>query len=226
MLVTFEGQDGAGKSTLLRGVFTQLKMQGVAATTVDEFSDSPYGQRLLDALARDKFLRPLPDEPATVRARALDIVADLYYLDERVIRPALAAGLVVLKDRHVDTIFCTQVPAITQAGASDGEAQALMWLGMVLSQLQHKPAVTVCVEAPLKVRRARIQHRDRHLTEARAHEISDDDIAVFAARQRIMRQLVAAEPTRFAVIENGHRPLHEGVNEVLALVLARRARRS
>lgn len=91
MLVSFEGQDGAGKTALLVAVHEGLQRLGMPSVVVEEFSCSPYGQRLIEAVARDKFLRPVPGDTATFRTRALEVVADLYYQDEREIAPRLRA---------------------------------------------------------------------------------------------------------------------------------------
>lgn len=222
MLIAFEGQDGAGKTSLLHATYTELTRQRIPAITVDEFSDSPYGQRLVEAMARDKFLRPVADEPATVLTRALETVTDLYYLDERVIAPALEAGYVVLKDRHLDTIFYTLVPALVQAGVSRDESRALTWLSIMLSKLRDRPAVTVYVDAPLEVRLERIKKRPRKFEEDRAHKVGQEDLEVFVARERVVRQLMATEPARFLTVDND-RPLPEGVSQVLGLVHAWRS---
>jgi thymidylate kinase len=226
MLIAFEGQDGAGKTALLSAVRDELGARGVPVLVVEEFSDSPYGQRLVEAVARDKFLRPVPGGLTTVFARALEIVADLYYLDERVIGPALERGAVVLKDRHLDTIFSTLVPTLVRAGAVHDESRALTWLSIMLSELRHQPTVTVYVDAALEVRLKRLAARTRHLHEHRAREVSTDDLDVFAARERVMRQLIEAQPDRFVMVDNGDRPLHDGVGDIVALVEARRAGRS
>ncbi|SFB59123.1 Thymidylate kinase [Amycolatopsis marina] len=218
MLVSFEGQDGAGKSSLLRAVFTELTKRGVAAVAVDEFSDSRYGQRLVEALGRDKFLRPTVGEPATMLTRALEVVADLYYFDERVIGPALEAGNVVLKDRHLDTVISTLVPSLVQTGAIPTDVHALTWLSVLLGELRHPPTVTVYVDPPLDVRVARIRDRQQRRTEARGNHVSDEDFAVFAARARVMQQLIAAEPDRFITVINSNRELDEGVRQVVARI--------
>lgn len=226
MLISFEGQDGAGKTTLLEAVRDELRRRDVSVAAIEEFSDSPYGQRLVAAVAQDKFLRPVAGEPTTALTRALDLVADLYYLDERVIGPALLRSDVVLKDRHMDTIFYTLVPPLVAAGAVHDESRALTWLGVMLSEIRHQPTVTVYVDAPLDVRLERITYRSRHLTEDRAREFSAEDLAVFAARERVIRQLLTAQPGRFITVDNGNRPLQEGVSEVLAVVNAWRPRSS
>lgn len=193
MLITFEGQDGAGKSALLAAVYKGLRSSGVEALAVEEFSDSPYGQRLTEAVARDKFLRPVDGEPATLLTRVLDEVADLYYLDECVIGPALARGLVVLKDRHADTILYALAPLLTSQGKVSTNGEALAWLRSLMSQLRHPPDLTVYVDTPLETRLERIARRDRHLEEHRANEVSDADLAAFAARDVVIRKLLSED---------------------------------
>ena len=223
MLVTFEGQDGAGKTALLEAVHEELGRRGIESSVVEEFSDSPHGQRLVEAVARDKFLRPIPGEPNTFLTRALEEVADLYYLDELVIGPALERGAVVLKDRWRDTILYTLTPMLVSAGVIPSPERALTWLSGLTSELRYLPAFTVYVSAPLQVRLTRIAQRTRHLVEDRANEVSEDDQAVFAARDRIMQQLLDDEPGRFLVINNGDRPIAKGTREIVAAITERLA---
>lgn len=220
MLIAFEGQDGSGKTTLLAAVQRELERLGVPVRAVPEFSDSPIGVRLLDALARDKFLRVRDGDEATAITRALDIAADLYYLDERVIGPALERGAVVLKDRHYATVLSTLVPMLVDAEAIEGESRAMRWLDRLLCELRYLPTGTVYVDAPLETRLERIRRRTRHMQEHRAHEVDGDDLEVFAHRERLMRQLVAAKPDRFLTVDNGRVPLEEGVRTVVSFVLA------
>ncbi len=189
MLVSFEGQDGAGKTALLVAVHDELQRLGMPSVVVEEFSCSPYGQRLIEAVARDKFLRPVPGETATFRTRALEVVADLYYQDEREIAPR----------------------------------RALTWLSVLCSELRYRPNLTVYVDAPLPVRLERIQQRQRHLREDRANEVSREDLAVFAARDRIIRQLIHEEPARFLVLDNSSRPLIEGARHIIEAIRSRLA---
>jgi thymidylate kinase len=222
MLIAFEGQDGVGKTELLRATYTELTRQGIAATTVDEFSNGPYGQRLRKALARDKFLRPVRGEAATVLTRALEIVADLYYLDELVIAPAIEAGQVVLKDRHLDTVLYTQVPLLIAASAGRTQSRVMSWLSILLSELHYTPALTVYVDAPMEDRLKRIKRRRLERAEDRARQVSREDLEVFAAREQIVQRLMAAEPQRFLTVDNS-RPLAEGVSQILELIHAGRS---
>lgn len=212
MLVSFEGQDGAGKTALLDGVCAALSTRHVPAVAVGEFSDSVHGTRLLDALQRDRFLRPASHEAVTAITRTLEVVADLYYFDERVIEPAIRRGQVVLKDRHVDTILYTLTPVLRRCRALGNERTALTWLSELLRPLR-RPDLTIYVDAPLLTRCQRLEQRGQ--------PVSVNDLKVFAARERIVRRLIAKEPDRVVVVDNGERSLAEGVREASAEVCNR-----
>ncbi|NIL59421.1 dTMP kinase [Salinispora arenicola] len=221
MLVSFEGQDGAGKTALLMAVHDGLERLRVSSVVVEEFSCSEYGQRLIEAVARDKFLRPMRGESATFRTRALEVVADLYYQDEREIVPALEQGHIVLKDRHLDTILYTLTPSLVAAGAIRDEGHALTWLSILCSELRYRPSLTVYVDAPLSVRLERLRQRQRHLREARANEVGREDLAVFTARDRIARQLISEEPTRFLMLDNSTQPPEEEARQIIEAIRSR-----
>jgi thymidylate kinase len=176
-------------------------------------------------LVLDKFLRPTGTE-ATPVTRALDVVADLYYLDEHAIGPALSSGLVVLKDRHIDTIFSTLIPTLAKHATFHSEARALIWLNALMSELQHRPDLTVYVDAPQETRLKRIRGRTRPVVEDRAHEVNREDIAVFAERDRLMRTAIEAEPTRFLVMDNDSRPVEQAAEDVLSWINAQQAQNS
>jgi thymidylate kinase len=223
MLVSFEGQDRSGKTALLMAVHDDLRRHGMSTVVVEEFSRSPYGQRLIEAVARDKFLRPVAGESATLRSRALEVVADLYYQDEREIGPALKQGHIVLKDRHLDTILYTLTPSLLAAGAVRDEDRALTWLSVTCSELRHRPALTVYVDAPLSVRLERMRKRRRDLHEERANEVSHEDMAVFAARERVARQIMGEESNRFLVLDNSSKPITEGATVIIEAIRNRLA---
>jgi hypothetical protein len=61
------------------------------------------------------------------------------------------------------------------------------------------------------------------LREDRANEVSPEDLAVFAARERIARQLIAEEPGRFLVLDNSTRSLTEGAATILEAIRTRLA---
>jgi dTMP kinase len=100
--VVVEGPDGAGKSTLARGLATRLLAEGRRVVTVREPGGTPVAEA-----ARKVVLRfPHAMAPAAELFLMLAARADLV---ERVIRPALAAGRVVLADRFDLSTMAYQV---------------------------------------------------------------------------------------------------------------------
>lgn len=91
--VVLEGPDGAGKSTLAAALVAAMRSQGVEPLAVREPGGTPVAEALRsELLAGDREWTGEAELLYMVTARA-DLVA-------RVIRPALAAGRVVLSDRY------------------------------------------------------------------------------------------------------------------------------
>ncbi len=100
MFVTFEGIDGSGKTTQAALLAEWLRGEGREVLLLREPGGTPLGERLRDALL---------DGPAmTGWAEAALFAAARAELVERVVRPALATGTVVICDRYVDSSLVYQ----------------------------------------------------------------------------------------------------------------------
>ncbi|MEL6328184.1 MAG: dTMP kinase [Planctomycetota bacterium] len=93
--IVFEGPDGSGKSTQLRRFADRARAAGLEPVEVRE----PGGTRIGEAI-RAVLLDDL-GEDVSVRAETLLYLASRAQLVERVIRPALDAGKLVLADRFM-----------------------------------------------------------------------------------------------------------------------------
>jgi dTMP kinase len=100
-LLVFEGVEGAGKTTQVRRLAAWLAARGQAAVTVREPGQTPVGEGIRALLLHDT------DEMAP-RAEALLYLASRAELVERVVRPALAAGTVVVADRFFLSTYAYQ----------------------------------------------------------------------------------------------------------------------
>jgi dTMP kinase len=99
-LITMEGVEGAGKSTQLEGLRAWLTGRGIAVVTTAEPDGTPLGASLRRLLGEVDRVGPLAEALLFAASRAEHV--------QRVIRPALAAGQVILCDRYVDSTVAYQ----------------------------------------------------------------------------------------------------------------------
>lgn len=102
IFLVFEGGDGAGKSTQVALLRQWLTRRGHRVRVTHEPGDTALGQRV-----RRMVLDPTAGE-IDPRAEALLIAADKAQHLREVVRPALAAGAVVVSDRYVDSMIAYQ----------------------------------------------------------------------------------------------------------------------
>ena len=99
-LITVEGVEGAGKSTQVEGLRAWLAARAVPVLLTAEPDGTPLGTRLRRVLGEVDRVTPLTEAFLFAASRAEHV--------QRVIRPALEAGQVVLCDRFVDSTVAYQ----------------------------------------------------------------------------------------------------------------------
>src|SRR5215813_4829231 len=99
-LITVEGVEGAGKSTQVETLRAWLAARGVSVVTTAEPYGTPLGASLRRVLGEVDRVAPLTEALLFAASRAEHV--------QRVIRPALAAGQIVLCDRYVDSTVAYQ----------------------------------------------------------------------------------------------------------------------
>jgi dTMP kinase len=102
LFVVFEGGDAVGKSTQVRALVEWLTAAGHAVVQTFEPGDTAVGRTIRRAV-----LDPATGDLAP-RAEALLYAADKAQHVAEVVRPALAAGHVVVCDRYVDSMLAYQ----------------------------------------------------------------------------------------------------------------------
>jgi dTMP kinase len=95
MFFSFDGVDGTGKSTQIRLLAQALREQGREVVTCRDPGGTALGERLREILLNHHAT------PIHRRSEMLLFMASRAQLVEEVIRPALAAGQVVISDRYL-----------------------------------------------------------------------------------------------------------------------------
>jgi dTMP kinase len=146
--ITLEGIDGAGKSTHWKWLEGWLKQQGLAVVATREPGGTPLGERLRELVLSC---------PMHAETEALLMFAARREHLEKVILPALQAGLWVLCDRFSDATYAYQ-----GGGRAVARSKLQSLEAWVHPQLQ--PGLTLLFDAPVEVaarRRSVSSSRDR-----------------------------------------------------------------
>ena len=197
-LIAFEGVEGAGKSTQLELLRRSLEGRSREVVVTREPGGTPAGERvralLLDPAAE---LHP--------RTEALLFAAARAELVERVIRPALERGAVVLCDRYLDSSLAYQGDARGLGRGPVEEVNRFATGGLL-------PDLVVLLDLDPAEGLARRQgRRDR---------IEVEDLAFHRRVRDAFQDLAAGDPRRFAVVDAAG-PVDQVAAQVLAAVLDR-----
>jgi dTMP kinase len=196
-LIAFEGVEGSGKSTQLELLRRLLEDRGDREVVVTrEPGGTPAGERVR-ALLLDPAVELHP------RAEALLFAAARAELVEAVIRPALERGAVVLCDRYLDSSLAYQGGARGLGRDPVDQVNRFATGGLL-------PDLVVLLDldpAAGLARRARDPDR-----------IEAQDLGFHRRVRDAFRDLAAAEPGRFAVVDAAA-PVAEVAGQVRTAVL-------
>lgn len=103
LFITFEGNEGSGKSTQLRLLASHLRARGREPLVLREPGGTPIGEEIRHTLKHSA-----AGHAMTPEAELLLMNASRAQLVREVIRPALAAGAIVMCDRFYDSTTAYQ----------------------------------------------------------------------------------------------------------------------
>ena len=205
VFITIEGVEGSGKSTQLFRLSERLRQIGLPLLVSKEPGGTSLGRELR---------RLLLEPHASGEAWCPDAELLLFYADraqhlERVIRPALAEGMIVLVDRFEDSTRAYQ-------GASGVPESALDRLSeLVLKGLRPHLTILLDVDPELSLQRVEV----RNLSMGPEFSETRFDEAELDFHRRVRKRFLAiaqSNPNRVALI-----PARDAVDEVEAAIWAR-----
>jgi dTMP kinase len=184
--IALEGGEGAGKSTQARLLESWLRQEGYDVLLTHEPGDTEIGQKLR-RIVLDPATGPMSD-----RTETLLYAADKAEHVERVVRPALDRGAVVVTDRYVDSTLAYQ--GAGRSLADDEVERIARWATDDL-----RPHLTVLLDLEPQAGLTRFEERDR----------IEGESAEFHERVRAMfLRLAATDAQRYLVVD-ARRPVEE-----------------
>ncbi len=189
--ITFEGTEGSGKTTQIALLAQRLRNLGYTVRTLREPGGTPIGEEIRHTLKHSS-----ANDAMTPEAELLLMNASRAQLVREVIRPALAAGEIILCDRFYDSTTAYQgygrqldlkmVAAMIDiaVGATRPDLTLLLMVPHDISEqrrLARQPTL------PLYLQRDRMEEADRSFFE----RVATGYLAIAAAEPRRVRLVEA-----------------------------------
>lgn len=189
LFITFEGPEGSGKSTHANELFERLRSLGYDVLKAREPGGTPTGEAIREILQHD-----VAGEPVARETELLLFAASRAQLVQRVIKPALARGAIVICDRFADSTTAYQ------GYGRDFDVERVLNLNEWATD-GLEPAATLLMDLDVGVGFDRIQKRNRDL--GRGEDRFERETRAFHERVR-QGYLALAErwPERFHTIQS------------------------
>ena len=187
LFITFEGNEGSGKTTQILQLAERLRELGHKARTIREPGGTPIGEEIRHTLKHSK-----QNAAMTAETELLLMNASRAQLVREIIRPALAAGEVVISDRFYDS---------TTAYQGYGRQLDLKLVKSVIDFAvgDTKPDLTLLFILPPETSEARLRSRQATMPFVR-DRIEEADKAFFQRVTKGYEAIAAAEPERVKTI--------------------------
>jgi dTMP kinase len=187
LFISFEGIDGVGKSTQADLMESYLSSRGLEVVRTLEPGGTELGVEIRHLLLHRK-------GEVSVRSEALLYAADRAHHVASKIRPALAKGQIVISDRYLDSSVAYQ-GAGRQLDLAEVRNLSLWAVDNLL------PDLTVLLDLDAEAASIR-----RGQTGAEPDRLEREKISFFEAARETYKQLAAAEPHRFHLVDAGQDP--------------------
>ena len=195
IFIVFEGGEGIGKSTQAKLLKEWLEQEGETVVSTREPGGSGLGIEIR------KILLSHSTGEISPRAEALLYAADRAHHVFAVIRPALAAGKVVISDRYFDSSIAYQgAGRVLEPGEV---ARISRWATESLY-----PSLTLIIDLPAEVGLARLRRKDR---------LESQPIDFHERVRQEFLQLSLLDPERYCIVD-GNQSIADIHREIIARV--------
>jgi dTMP kinase len=189
LFITFEGIDGSGKSTQMRLLGERLRAAGKSVVENAEPGGTPIGMQIRRVLldAKNQELCPTAELLLYFASRAQAV--------DELVKPALAAGKVVISDRWTDSTLVYQ-----GCGRGLGVDTVLALDRIACRGL--KPDLTLIVDIDLETSLARARVRNK-ITESSETRMDEQSVEFHRQVRDAYHALAAQEPNRIRLVDGG-----------------------
>jgi dTMP kinase len=178
VFITLEGTEGSGKSLQSQKLVSRLRDRGFAVLYTHEPGGTPLGMELRRLLLDRDELELVP------RSEALLMNASRAQLVERVIRPALGRGEVVVCDRFADSTLAYQGAGRGLDGQELSSVISFATAGL-------EPDMTILLDVPVEVGLARKHAQDEQ------NRFEAEAVAFHTRVRNAYHALARAQPQRW-----------------------------
>ncbi|HTL54348.1 MAG TPA: dTMP kinase [Candidatus Limnocylindrales bacterium] len=183
LFITFEGTEGSGKSTQVVLLAERLRGLGHAVRTLREPGGTPIGEEIRHTLKHSA-----ANQAMTPEAELLLMNASRAQLVREVIRPALAAGQIVVCDRYYDSTLAYQ-------GYGRGLDLELVRRIIDMAVGETRPDLTLVLLVPVAVSEKRRAARQASAPPLR-DRIEEAGASFFERVAKGYEAIIASEPKR------------------------------
>jgi dTMP kinase len=192
LFITFEGNEGSGKSTQMRILVERLRAEGYNVLESQEPGGSPIGLKI-----RSLLLDPANHEMSPTTEMLLMFAARAQNVDQW-IRPALAAGTIVVSDRFTDSTLAYQGAGRGLGSEVVLEVDRVACRGLV-------PDLTICVDIDVEEGLQRAHSRNRQ-SETNETRLDEETVDFYKKARAAYHRLAEEDGSRFVLVDGSPDP--------------------
>ena len=213
LFITFEGTEGSGKSTHIQLLAERLRAMNRTVRVLREPGGTPIGEEIRHTLKHSQ-----QNHAMTAEAELLLLSASRAQLVRQVIRPALAAGEVVLCDRFYDSTIAYQgygrqldlnlVRAVIEFAVGETRPDLTLLLAVPIEVSETRRLArqqTMLLDVPVRAKKSE-GHAKLPFNQPLRDRMEEADRGFFERVEHGYKTIAAAEPRRVCVIDST-RPL-------------------